>query len=328
MYTNTRQQIVEIIEKNENVRVKDLVKKLGITAAAVHRALNKLQKDNIIEKKGTPPLVFYSLKQRAKNKFVPDIPVEEKKILQDHYLYITPTGNVISGVDGFLTWMRETKNNQGIENCIKDYSEVFREAESHKNSNGLIDATERFNKIFEKVYLDKVFYFDFYSLVKFGKTKIGQYLLHGKQAQNKRIIEEIALQVKKSLKALVRNEKIDAIAWVPHSIPRKVPFLKELASHLQIELPEIEIVKVYQGDIPIAQKSLSKIEERIKNAEQTMVVVPLSIKYKRVLLIDDAVGSGSTLNEVAKKLKAKGVLDVVGFSIVGSYKGFEVIKEV
>jgi hypothetical protein len=34
------------------------------------------------------------------------------------------------------------------------------------------------------------------------------------------------------------------------------------------------------------------------------------------------------MNEIAQKLKSRGVKSVVGFAVVGSYKGFEVIKEV
>jgi predicted amidophosphoribosyltransferase len=49
---------------------------------------------------------------------------------------------------------------------------------------------------------------------------------------------------------------------------------------------------------------------------------------KRLLLIDDAVGSGATMNEIALKIKQKGLSDaVLGVAITGSYKGFEVISE-
>lgn len=39
---------------------------------------------------------------------------------------------------------------------------------------------------------------------------------------------------------------------------------------------------------------------------------------------------GATLNETAKKIKniAKNNIKVIGYSVVGSYKGFDVISEV
>lgn len=156
---------------------------------------------------------------------------------------------------------------------------------------------------------------------------MGQFLLNGKQSQNKKIIHRISEAIAPDLHALIKREKIDAVAWAPHSIPRRVPFLKEDEKNLALSLPRIEIMKVYGGDIPIAPKSLAKLEERVQNARETMVVVPTQISHRNILLIDDAVGSGATLNEIAGKIKSKGAKRIIGYAIVGSYNGFEVIKE-
>jgi predicted amidophosphoribosyltransferase len=46
-------------------------------------------------------------------------------------------------------------------------------------------------------------------------------------------------------------------------------------------------------------------------------------------LIDDALGSGSTLNETAQKLKKQKLAKtIIGLAITGSFSGFEVISEV
>ena len=58
-------------------------------------------------------------------------------------------------------------------------------------------------------------------------------------------------------------------------------------------------------------------------------MVRSSFSYKNVLLIDDAVGSGSTLNQIAGKIKNKQLAQkVIGLAIVGSFKGFDVITDV
>ena len=157
---------------------------------------------------------------------------------------------------------------------------------------------------------------------------MGQLLLHGKQAQDKQIISQMARAALPLIEKLISEQKIQAVCWVPHSLPRQVPFLKVVESSLHLTLPRIEVVKAYAGKIPIAQKSLSKLSERIQNAEETMIVVPAQVNFGKVLLIDDAVGSGATLHELARKLKHKGAKKVIGFAFVGSYKGFEVIREV
>ena len=80
--------------------------------------------------------------------------------------------------------------------------------------------------------------------------------------------------------------------------------------------------------IPVPQKSLNKFEERINNAENTFAISE-KVKYKHILLIDDAVGSGTTLNQIAGKLKRKGIAEkITGLAIVGSFKGFDVVTDV
>jgi predicted amidophosphoribosyltransferase len=92
-------------------------------------------------------------------------------------------------------------------------------------------------------------------------------------------------------------------------------------------VPIIEIRKV-SGIIPVPQKSLAKLDERIRNAENTFAVTERRV-FKHVMLIDDAVGSGSTLNQIAGKMKNKGVAQkITGLAVVGSFKGFDVITDI
>ena len=52
--------------------------------------------------------------------------------------------------------------------------------------------------------------------------------------------------------------------------------------------------------------------------------------HKNILLLDDAAGSGATLNETAKQIRERGMVNgkIIGLAIVGSFKGFDVISEV
>ena len=126
---------------------------------------------------------------------------------------------------------------------------------------------------------------------------------------------------------VIKKHDVDAVVFIPHSIPRKIPFLKEYQKLLNLPLPEVKLIKAYAGKVPIAQKSLSKLSERIQNARETIFVSDNNIPYKKVLLIDDALGSGATMNETARKLLSQNI-EVTGYVVVGSYKGFEVIREV
>lgn len=101
----------------------------------------------------------------------------------------------------------------------------------------------------------------------------------------------------------------------------KFHFLKEVEKNLALPLPTVEVIKAYRSPIPIAQKSLSKVEERILNAREKqwwLFLQKLHIKKFYFLMM---LSFGATINEIARKLKAKGVKTVIGFAIVGSYKG-------
>lgn len=48
-----------------------------------------------------------------------------------------------------------------------------------------------------------------------------------------------------------------------------------------------------------------------------------------VLIIDDAIGSGSTVNEIAEKIRSKfSIENVYAYAVVGSYKEFDVLSVV
>ncbi len=103
--------------------------------------------------------------------------------------------------------------------------------------------------------------------------------------------------------------------------------MHELEEGLKLNTGRIKIEKI-KTEIIVPQKTLSKINDRIENAEKTIILTE-NRKYKNILLIDDAVGSGATLNETAKQIKEKKIAKkVIGIAITGSFKGFDVISEV
>lgn len=134
-------------------------------------------------------------------------------------------------------------------------------------------------------------------------------------------------EIKEKINTLISVYKVDAIAYVPPTIRRETQLMKVLANGLKINLLSIEIQKI-GGIIPVPQISLNKIEERINNAENIFVVKG-NVSYKNVLLIDDAVGSGSTLNQIAGKINNKQLAEkVIGEASVGSFNEFDVITDV
>lgn len=182
-------------------------------------------------------------------------------------------------------------------------------------------------KGYDKIWLDELFYLDFYAIERFGKTRLGTLLHYAKQGQNKYLMRIMMKQANPQISQLVNQLRVDAIGFVPPTIRREVQIMKYIQSDLRLPLPVINIKKL-SNIIPVPQKSLSSLAERIRNAEHTFAITEQR-KFEHILLIDDAVGSGATLNQIAGKIKDKGVAQkITGLALVGSFKEFDVITDV
>lgn len=323
-YINNRAQILEILEHKGRVRPRELYRTLDIGPRAVFKQIKKLLEEGLLTKEGTAPNVFYIIKNDSASKItIGEIDPESLKIINENFYLIASSGKEMMGLPAFNTWCVQRKLEVG--KTAKEYAISFKKLSAYKNDRDLIDGTEKIKKTFDKCYLDKLYYLDFYSIERFGKTKLGQMLLYAKQSQNRKLIKELVQVVKPKIEALAKN--FDAVCYVPPTITREVQFMKELERGIELNLPVIKVTKI-RGQIPIAQKTLSRLEDRIENAKRS-VIIENPTHAQKVLIIDDAVGSGAMMNEVAKQLKdQKTTSKVVGLAITGSFKGFDVISEV
>lgn len=328
MKTNTGQKIIEKLKKQGQVSPKMLAEYLKISPQALFRQLKKLTEKGQIEKIGRSPRVFYALRQKevGYNQLFEDLigSSADIELIEENFMLITPLGQLKLGVEAFAHWCHTRR--QDVQKTAKDYIKTWKKYERFKK-NGVIDGLKKAKKTFDEVGLDNLFYLDFYSIERFGKTKLGQMLLYAKQSQNKAFIRQLINLIKPKIQGLLKEYKIDGICFIPPTVKRQVQLMNELRHKLKLD-PKILSIEKVNGMIPIPQKTLNKLEDRIENAAKTLVVTD-SGQYKTVLLIDDAVGSGATLNETAKQLKRKGIAKkVIGVAITGSFKGFEVISEV
>jgi hypoxanthine-guanine phosphoribosyltransferase len=218
------------------------------------------------------------------------------------------------------------QNNGEIKKTADEYLKTLEKYNQYKKD-GLIDGLKKLQHTYTDVYLDQVFYLDFYSIERFGKTKLGQLLLYAKQSQNKKLMLELTQIARPAIERIIQLYQVDAIGFIPPSVRRETQLMRELQRRLDIALPTIAIEKI-KTEIVVPQKTLNKLEDRIVNAKATIIVRDRK-RFDVVLLIDDALGSGATLNETAKKIKDQKVAkQVIGLAITGSFSGFEIISEV
>lgn len=322
--TQTKEKIIEYIGIRQQATASELSRHLGITRQAVHRQMNTLLVTGQIAKVGRPPKVYYVAKESEDAGSAITLPVDLRQVLDEHFIAITPSGERKEGVSAFSWWCK--KHQVPFEKTAAEYGQTIKKYEQYKKD-GLIDGRYKLKHTFDQVYLDEVVYLDFYAIERFGKTKLGQLLLYAKQSQNQTLMAELARLIKPRVDEVIGKYVVDAIGFIPPTVKREVQLMKEIERGLNIHVPTITLVKVKTA-ITVPQKTLTKLEDRVENARNT-IVVDEHRTYKTVLLIDDALGSGATMNETAKKIKERKLADVViGLAITGSFSGFEVISEV
>jgi predicted amidophosphoribosyltransferase len=318
--------VLATIKKYSAVRVVELVGLLGVSAKTIHKHLLSLLDEDLIEKKGKTPKVFYAIKEpRGENTLVNNFDINDH-LIEQNYIYVSASGRISRGLNGFYDWCQ--KHSFDVEKEKEIYIKDLKLIKKFKK-NGLISSKTTILSGENKLYLDDIFFSDFYTFGHFGKTKLGQLVYLGKSSQNKELITEIASIVKQDIQKLIDKYSIKFICFIPPTIDRKVQFLDVLQQKLKINLPVVKVSKV-ASDIKIPQKTLQKLEDRIINAKTTIVVKPSQEIDSNVLIIDDATGSGATINETAGKIRniTKKKIKIIGYSVVGSYKGFDVISEV
>ena len=314
-----------LVEKGE-ATPHEIAESTGYSRQYVQRKLLDLLDNTQVIKIGKPPLVYYQIIEKPKELTGEIIEESDRLFLEGQFIEITEDGRLLEGMEAFIYWCQKRK--LPVVKTIAEYRKTLEKYTQFIDKDGFIDGTEKIKttKGIETLHLNALYYLDFYAIERFGKTRMGQLLHFAKQGQNKKLSLQLIQLSDQKINQLIRNLKVEAVGFIPPTIRRDVQFMTLLEKKLQIDVPQIKLIKV-KGEIVVPQKALSKIEDRILNARRS-IVTSESKRYNRILLIDDAVGSGATLNETAGKLKLRGVAkEVFGMAITGSFKGFEVITE-
>lgn len=322
----TKDKLIKLLHKHGQMTVHELSLMLKVSRQYIHRVLAELESANLVIKTGIAPKVYYTEKAGPSKEIAEVINYEKERFLKEHFFLIDVLGNIREGLSAMNYWCE--KQNLKLSKTIDEYILTRQKYLANAEANGLISGLDKLKstKGMEKIGVDALYYLDFYAIERFGKTRLGTLMHYAKQGQNKMLMKQIVSEIEQRILYFIEQRKIDAIAFVPPTIDRKIQIMTELRKLLNISLPQVKIDKIRTAII-IPQKALSKIYERVANAQNTFVI-PTQAKHQHLLIIDDAVGSGATINEIALKIKEKRIAkEITGLAISGSYKGFDVISE-
>ena len=105
----TSEKILKYLREKQQASVSELVDFLQLSRMAVSKQLSNLLSSGEVAKIGKSPVVFYSINKEEKTEkksaiFSKDI----EKIIEENFLFITPSGQRKQGVEGFIYWCERT----------------------------------------------------------------------------------------------------------------------------------------------------------------------------------------------------------------------------
>ena len=326
--TINNKAITFLFEYIEQMSIDDFARAWGVNVSSAKKYIKKFVDDDIITKFGTPPqkIIYTCISQKDENLFLS----EQKEVIEKYYVHTTPEGRLLKGVKGFIYWAEYRSGRKDIGNLAQEYLDIRKKYYNNQSGVLMIDATEKLQHIFgNEIFIEKLFHRDFDALPIFGKTALSQMVRTAKSGRtNKALMMKIVKKMQESVDLIIPQYKIDCVAYIPPTVARKTQLMTFIVKRLNVPCKKIYFSKV-KNLIPVQQKSLKKVEDRILNAQKT-IIVDSAQKYNNILLIDDVTGSGATLNETAKKIVAQGIArKVYAFTITGSAKAgvFDVISE-
>lgn len=220
---------------------------------------------------------------------------------------------------------------------VKDYileqaKEYDKEIGKFYTTHKPIDNTIRIEDIYKnkgisnELMISKFYSSDFDFISKWGKTKLGQLIKLAKLGNEytPTLTKEICSIIKEDIQTLIQENNIDLIIWTPHTINRTYPFLPILKKMLNFSITSIDSKKINKS--ADQQKTMANLEDRINNAKKSLGIDKEDHCYiqeaEHILIIDDSVGSGATVNQIGalcKGIKNSVTCDV--YSVTSSPKG-------
>lgn len=112
--------------------------------------------------------------------------------------------------------------------ALERYRNVIESVDKQRGYLGYINAFPRFQKQFDKTYVDGLWLIDAYTLKEFGKSKLGNLAFYAKQSQSLNLTKQVIELTKQKIHAFVKKHKIDSFCFAPPSLRRTPQFMDEL----------------------------------------------------------------------------------------------------
>jgi len=310
-----KNKLIDYIWQNKTVNIWEIVEHFGVTKMTVHRHLKNLCSNWLVTKRGGWPNTIYEITSSENmTQFLLSIPLNIRAALDNHRYQINKIWKIFWWASGFCSWC--IKRNLDVSKESHKRYQYFLMTETMRLDSGCIDASKKLIWYWNDT-LDGLFYQDIYAWPQYGKSKRWTLLEISKIQPTNNLLWEILFHIKPSIQKLVFSKKIDALCFIKPTMSRKLQIMTYLETNINITLPIIPLKKKPWFFPP--QKSIKHKSDRIANANASFLIKNYKSIHNHVLIIDDAVWSGATLIENAKRIKESGIAKKVSwYAITGT----------
>ena len=301
-------KLLDIIKDNPDVSPADLVALVGVSRSAVHSGLRVLLQRGFVEKRGTPPHVYYRVIDGV------------SEIVQDSFLYKDASGGLLFGMEGFAAWSGDRFDALPLADKVRLYEKGFTAYQQEKEGGLFFEMDASLKIPSADIVFDSLRCFDLYTLhigEEAKRTKEAVLLEvvkgSGSPAKMKDLVQEYVASSVEKINTVIEKDGIDGVAFVPPTAMRKVQIMRILESVFADRnchgVDRVAIRRDFTGSDSFRQeqKHIANVANRVVNARNTYRVTRSGKVYEKLLLVDDLVGSGATVNEIARKFKEAGI---------------------
>jgi hypothetical protein len=124
------------------------------------------------------------------------IPEKDKTILGKGISCSNESGNLLPGIEAFAYWCKQRK--LPVEKTVSEYIKTKEKYAQYYEATGMVNGMEKLKntKGYDRIWLDDLYYLDFYAIERFGKTRLGTLLHFAKQGQNQFLMRIMMEEIK------------------------------------------------------------------------------------------------------------------------------------
>jgi len=306
-------QILQLLSTHHTLRPAEINRVTNFSRQHIHATLKSLLNSGQIIRKGRSPRTYYSLAKPGSqsSETVLQLTDQQRETLQSDFLIVKKEGHQVTGVKAVCDYAQDRNEDPQLiaEEFIK--SREKQRAHLDLDDSGAADQIELLE---EKDAIDvgviERFNFADYNVVgAYGHTATAKKLYTAKHSGNALMQLQLFRETERQIHEVIEEYGIDAVAFIPGCTSQGKALMNRWKEALDLPLPHVNLVRAIEEN-PLSQDRISLQSDRELAAEGTLAVSDHR-RFQHVLLLDDEVLSGTTIQHAAHSIKESEVAETV-----------------